>query len=344
MIFSSAQISNFVIHTIRENLGEKEVVLSESELRLDEDLTNVLKTYFFKKFERPSGLYQFSHEEDLSQNEVFSFCHMIFEQEVDFVEVSQAITNFLYTKSTSNAIKTGEVYITTIDGVYHEGETYSGIGIFKSENKDTFLKVFPGNEGIGIEAQQGININKLDKGAIIINTDFEQGYIVGIIDNTNKNEQAKYWKDEFLGVKLRPDDYNHTQQYIDAVRGYAGSMEEAESVEKIDFIQRSFEYLADTEEFKKNDFEEIVLQSQENIEGFNTYMEESIPDEYRFDRDDAFEVSKPAMKNNKRYIRSVIKLDKNFHIYVHGMRERIESGFDDRKQLKYYKLFFDDES
>lgn len=42
-------------------------------------------------------------------------------------------------------------------------------------------------------------------------------------------------------------------------------------------------------------------------------------------------------------LKSVIKLDKNFHIYVHGRRDLIERGFDEEKGKKYYKVYFDEE-
>jgi hypothetical protein len=40
----------------------------------------------------------------------------------------------------------------------------------------------------------------------------------------------------------------------------------------------------------------------------------------------------------------VIKLDKNFHIYVHGNRELIEKGYDEVLQKHYYKIYFDQEA
>jgi len=40
----------------------------------------------------------------------------------------------------------------------------------------------------------------------------------------------------------------------------------------------------------------------------------------------------------------VIKLDKNFHIYVHGNRDLIEKGFDEAKGKNYYKMYFEQES
>jgi len=39
--------------------------------------------------------------------------------------------------------------------------------------------------------------------------------------------------------------------------------------------------------------------------------------------------------------KSVIKLDKNFHIYVHGDRELIEKGYDEAMGKHFYKIYFD---
>jgi len=39
----------------------------------------------------------------------------------------------------------------------------------------------------------------------------------------------------------------------------------------------------------------------------------------------------------------VLKLDKNFHIYIHGNKELIERGTDPDGR-KYYKIYFEQES
>lgn len=93
----------------------------------------------------------------------------------------------------------------------------------------------------------------------------------------------------------------------------------------------------------KEEFKDIVLQSEETKAGFDEFVQ-TLPEEFNFNMEEDFEISKPAMKNNKKYIRSVIKLDKNYHIYVHGRRDWIEKGVDQEKQLKYYKVYFEDES
>ena len=42
-------------------------------------------------------------------------------------------------------------------------------------------------------------------------------------------------------------------------------------------------------------------------------------------------------------MRSVIKLDKNFHIYVHGGEQLIEQEYDEERGMKYYKLYYREE-
>ena len=63
----------------------------------------------------------------------------------------------------------------------------------------------------------------------------------------------------------------------------------------------------------------------------------------RWNPPDQFAVSESSQKEAKKFVKSVIKLDKNFHIYVHGNKDRIERGFDDKRKLNYYTLWFDAE-
>lgn len=41
-----------------------------------------------------------------------------------------------------------------------DGKSANAIGLFKSENKDTFLKIYSKDDDFEIEADNGININK----------------------------------------------------------------------------------------------------------------------------------------------------------------------------------------
>lgn len=78
------------------------------------------------------------------------------------------------------------------------------------------------------------------------------------------------------------------------------------------------------------------------IESFNTYKSE-----YDFACElavlDRFAISEAAVKKQAKSLKSVIKLDKNFHIYVHGDRDLIEQG-EDEEGRKFYKIYYNKES
>ncbi|MDR2511118.1 MAG: nucleoid-associated protein, partial [Bacteroidales bacterium] len=55
-----------------------------------------------------------------------------------------------------------------------------------------------------------------------------------------------------------------------------------------------------------------------------------------------FVISDSAVKKQSRTFKSVIKLDKNFHIYVHGDSNLIQQGEDDKG--KFYKIRYQEEN
>ena len=60
------------------------------------------------------------------------------------------------------------------------------------------------------------------------------------------------------------------------------------------------------------------------------------------DLDDRFTISADAVKKQARVFKSVLKLDKNFHIYIHGDRNKIERGVDEAGR-KFYKIYYEQE-
>jgi len=64
----------------------------------------------------------------------------------------------------------------------------------------------------------------------------------------------------------------------------------------------------------------------------------------QFEMNDEFDIDLAAVKKQAKVFKSVLKLDKNFHIYIHGRRDMIEKGFDEATGKKFYKLYFDEES
>ncbi|MFA6824290.1 MAG: nucleoid-associated protein, partial [Bacteroidales bacterium] len=92
--------------------------------------------------------------------------------------------------------------------------------------------------------------------------------------------------------------------------------------------------------FDMNEFANEVMTQPEVIESFNNYKNE-FEEGFGVEIMDNFNISDSAVKKQARVFKSVIKLDKNFHIYVHGDRKLIEQGQDEKG--KFYKVYYNEE-
>ena len=114
------------------------------------------------------------------------------------------------------------------------------------------------------------------------------------------------------------------------------------SKEQIDFIKNTEKYFTENEVFDNQAFAEEVLIKPEIVESFKKYKS-SFEEEKNLSLEDGFEISGNAVKDSKGFFRSVLKLDKNFHVYVHSKPEFLERGFDNSKGMNFYKLYYEEE-
>lgn len=346
---TDALIEQLAIHRVGNKMQGEFYVLSDTPVVLqDELLAKLLMHYFLSPFGRVNEVYRLFHPNgDPALNEMYHFSHAFFRGEMGFHELGVQICKHLFESSSHPNIKGGELYVVQLRDVQLEGEVHEAIGIFKSENKETYLKVSPlqGAFDLGYE-QEAININKLDKGCLIINTEHREGYKVLVIDQINRQQEAVYWKDDFLGVRMRNDAFNQTGNFLKVYKKFVNEgldeTFELERADKIDLLNRSMDYFKDKETFKQEEFEEQVLGNPKAASLFSAYREQ-FETEYESPLGNHFDISSPAVKKAQATYKSVLKLDKNFHIYVHGKREFIEKGYDDEKRMNYYKLFFNEE-
>ena len=99
-------------------------------------------------------------------------------------------------------------------------------------------------------------------------------------------------------------------------------------------------FFKEREEFKFEDFAQEVLEDKNVIDSFVNYKTDYEQNTQMSIAED-FTINPVAVKKQQRYFKSVIKLDKNFHIYVHGDRKMIETGQDEKG--KFYRLYFEKE-
>jgi hypothetical protein len=344
--FSNCTITNVILHDIGNKNANDSIHLSKHELKIDQRLQSILKEFFLSAF-KADEYFNLYHDSDLALNEVFVYVSDIFTKRENLYDRSVNLARHLYDKSTHPKIKAGEFYVAYFKDCLIEGEAVDAVGLFKSENKDTYLKVLQKEENFEIDYEEGININKLDKGCLVFNTEREKGYLVAIVDNVNKGYEAQYWKDDFLHVKARNDDYHHTQNVLSLCKNFVVDKlpEEFEisRADQADLLNKSVNFFKENESFNMDDFTQEVIRQPEMIKTFNDYRK-AYADERQLIIVDEFGISNQALKKQQRIFKSVIKLDKNFHIYVHGNRELIEKGYDEVTGMNYYKVYFKEEA
>lgn len=339
-------LKNLIIHGVGNPSRAEELRLSAEQVNVqDEQLNAVLKKYFLASFNE-SALYRFTHMSDVNLNEIYTYLSGIFEDADSFEANSKLIATFLYNKSTHVKVKQGEMYLAYFQNLPFEGDEVSGIGIFKSENRDTYLTIYPEDENLSVAAEAGINVNKLDKGCLVFRTEGQDGYRVCVVDNTNKQQDAQYWVDEFLQISPLSDSYHQTDKYLNLCKQFITNEYpekfEVNKSDQVELLGRSMEYFKTKEQFSLEEFASEVIHHDEVKDSFMQYKK-NFESARNFEINDEFDISLSAVKKQQSAFKTVLKLDKNFHIYIHGRRDLIERGIDEMNGKKFYKIYYEEE-
>lgn len=344
---SNSHIEDIVVHQMGSKADGGELLLSRACLNLggQDDMADILRMYFFKPF-TAEAYFNMTSASGPEGNEVFDLAAKLFADHSCFYETSVAIARRLYESSNHPKIRGGELYVALFTDCVVDGQICEALGIFKSESKETFLKIMlKDGHQIELGSQVGVNVRKLDKGCIIFNIEQQDGYRVCAVDNVNKGQEARFWMEDFLGLKPREDNYFYTDNYLKMCKGFVADVYNDENhvtrAEQIDLMNKSINFFKNNQQFSDNDFTHDVMAEPSVIDAFNEYKRqyqetEKLPQPLPTE----FEVSPDAVKAEKKNFKSVIKLDKNFHVYVHGSRYYMEKGYDQERDLNYYKLFF----
>jgi hypothetical protein len=346
--FYEASIEEISVHRVGNKIQNEFYSLSDQPLKIDDEvLDGLLMQYFLLPFEKENEIYRFTHSsKDLNLNELFHFCSGIFADNDKFHELGGQITKHLFDISNHPKIKSGEVYVVRFSDLQLEGESVNAIGIFKSETKEPYLKVNPAQGGFHLSYEENaINIHKLDKGCLIFDTEKSEGFKVMVIDQTNRTDAA-YWKDEFLKLAIRNDSFNKTNNTLGVCKSFITNKIDEDfdisKADKIDLLNKSIKYFKEKDSFDIDEFAEEVIGNEKAIKSFKNFTND-YNNEFDAGLDGSFEISNAAVKKQARVFKSILKLDKNFHIYIHGDKDLIEKGFDENKAMNFYKVYFKEE-
>ncbi len=334
--------SKIIVHRVGNKINGESLTLSQEELQLEEGMAELLEDYFLGSF-KSEETFHFYSDTYLVNNPVYSSVSEIFDDKSKFLWESENIAKHLFEAAENPRVQGGELFIVYFEDEREGTERVDKIGIFKTEKRESFLKISPQDETFDIEKDQGIGLSKIDKAALIYNNDKETGYVLSVVDN-NKNGDMYYWFEDFLKVKQRDDEYFHTQEalmvYKDYITKQLPQEFEVSKADQADFLNKSINFFKEKEEFKLDEFANEVLGDEHVIESFNNFKTDYEQD-MQINIAEEFPINESAVKKTQRHFKSIIKLDKNFHIYIHGDRQKLATGEDENG--KYYMLYFDKE-
>lgn len=345
--YSASRLTRFGATWVGNKQRYEGVVIPKQTLiSLHDVAEEMILVAMLKPFEKTEEFFYFHHEEDVSNHPVYQICHSIFQDSETFSEQAGKLAQLLYEHCENPKIQGGEFFVGLFDDLMLQGEPVQTIGLWKIQTKDPFLRTERTAESFAINIFDGIPTSKPELSALIFNLDEAEGYRICAIDAVSKKDERSFWKDEFMRLRPIEDNYFNTRHYISMAGEFITQKAPfkfgLDRTETIDLLNRSGDYFKDNDIFEVGDFAQQMFQEEEQQEAFMEFKDQYAK-AYAVPLDDKFDISQQAVKKEFKVFKSVIKLDKNFHIYVHGRRDLIERGFDDEKGKKYYKVFFDAE-
>ncbi len=339
IIGREALVEEFVVH--RLGAERTDSVYSDFTVTLKSDVEQeFLRKLFLKPFAQMATTSEFTHPVALEYNVLNGLCEGLRNGQ-DLLEGSLAIARHLLDVSEHHNIKGGDLFVVRFTGVGLAAAVHDAIGIYKFDEKEIFIESRTEAGLVELRMRKGIGSRKPDKACLVVNT--LGGPTLFVLDD---NEYTGYWQKDFIGHRPKNDHVNSTNNLLDLTRSFITAHlpqeQELDRADQIDLLNRSVAYFKEHDEFIKDEFVKEVFQEEEAIRSFNDYSQE-FQRNNDIELQDSFEISTHAVRKQARVFKSVIKLDRNFHIYVHGDRDRIERGVDE-KGRKYYKIYYDEES
>ncbi|MBT0608480.1 nucleoid-associated protein [Aequorivita echinoideorum] len=344
----STHIASLSIHRVGNKSRNEALFLSEKPYKMDDEITPLLKEFFLKPFrDKEENYFQFAHEADLEFHELFTIVSEVFGNPQEIHEKSRKIASRLYNQSEHPHIKSGEVYVAYLENVQLDNVKMDAIGIFKSELKQDFLQFSEEENQLEAMLQQGVNLNKLDKGCIIFNSKKEEGYKILSVDSNRYD--TRYWLESFLGVEAFADDNFYTKKYLKFCQDFAKDvvLPAEDKKQEVMFMNRAVNHFAKNDSFEETAFVNEVIDNPDLIPEFRHYKSEKAP-KYSIEDLTTFPIANTAVTAARKKIKNIINLDTNIQIKMdfinpESAEKFVEKGWDEEKQMYYYLVYFNKE-
>ncbi|NND08452.1 MAG: nucleoid-associated protein [Saprospiraceae bacterium] len=340
------ELSALALHFVGNKSHEESLTLAQELVDIsDETLRKILLNFFTVHFNDYEYHNLDSGGVTLMQNPIYASVTAIFENPDELLTHSLELSRHLFANSTHPNMKGGDFYVAHLKNVTVGDELTDAIGLYKAESVSKFLKSHREANGFSLSYGEGLYTGQLDKGCLIYNTDRELGYRLSLVDNISKGLEAKYWRDQFLSVKPAENEFFHTGQVMEVTKSFVNDQMplefEMEPKDRLAYLDRSIDYFKNVPHYSEEEFADAVFNDLDVTSAFKNYREE-YEARNNLDISPSFELDEHAVKKKAGKFKSIIKLDKNFHIYIHGDRSKIERGTDEVGR-KFYRIFYNEE-
>ena len=366
----NTQIESLSIHQIGNMQKGEPIFLSQQAYLLNDQITSILKEYFLKPFrDKEENYMHFVNETSLEFNEMFGIASEIFSNPSTIHNHSLRIAQLLYEQSNHPHIKSGELYVAYLSHITLDNVKVEAIGIFKSEMKQNFLQFEQSQNQLDILLEEGVNVNKLDKGCLIFNANEEEGYKILSVDSNRYD--TKYWTEQFLGIDALADDAFFTKKYLKMCQDFAKEvvLPTEGKQEEILFMNRAVNHFAKNDEFEETHFLNEVLGDKVFKKEFASEEDEDeqfpregyidlIPEfknfkenkgkKYYIEDVSSFPIVNKAVSDMRKKIKNTIELDTNIQIQLdfinpESAEKFVEKGWDEERGMFYYLIYFNEE-
>jgi len=118
--------------------------------------------------------------------------------------------------------------------------------------------------------------------------------------------------------------------------------------EQAEFLSTTVGYFSENDTVNPKEFEASVFSKNDTIRQAFVAYKELFEDKKQIDFWDEFEVSNAVFESQKRKINNDIKLDTHIQIKLdlekpESSKQYLEKGFDEEKQMHFYKVYFNNE-
>ncbi|MCC6838680.1 MAG: hypothetical protein IT230_00830 [Flavobacteriales bacterium] len=332
-------VEEFVLHRI--GTDEESSVFSDfSAVIKGEEEQQFLRRLFLRPFANMAFTSEFASDGRKDANVLQMHCAAIHKGD-GVVERSEAIAKHLLAVAEGHDMPPGELIVARFSDVEMGGAAHDAVGIFKFDDKEVFLESRVEKQNVLLRMKRGLGNNKPKKACLVLFT--AKGHTLFLIDDQSSTD---YWQQDFVSARPKKDHVNSTNDVMQLTKTFITEQLPqdfvVEKADQIDLLNRSVEYFKSHEAFDKQEFANEVFQQESTIRSFNQFSDR-FQEEKDVQLQDNFEISAQAVKRQSRVFKSVLKLDKNFHIYIHGDRNKIEQGVDE-KGRKYYKIYYEQEA